>query len=92
MEWWKQSEITRAWSTPDFWFSGSCGVVFADDDGQVAGGIKKDLIAAHSEDGFQRDRFAMTGQCRESQFFTDAVGIPCHDEILRLRAPVSAAR
>ena len=38
------------------------GVVFADNNGQVAGGIKKDLIAAHSEDGFHRNRFAMTGQ------------------------------
>ena len=38
-----------------------CRVVLADDDGKVAGGIEKNLIAADSEDGFHRNRFAMTG-------------------------------
>ena len=66
-------------------------VVFADDDGEVAGGIKEDLIAAYSEDGFHRNRLTMTSQFRECLFFTDAVGVPCHDDILRLRAPVGAA-
>ena len=71
---------------------GFSGVVFADDDGQVTGGIKKNLVAADSEDRFQRNGFAMTGQFRKCLFFTDAVGVPCHDETLRLRAPGSAAR
>ncbi len=38
-----------------------CGVVLADDDGQVAGGIQKYLVAADSENGFHRNRFSMTG-------------------------------
>jgi hypothetical protein len=34
----------------------------------------------------------MTGQFRKSEFFTNAIGIPCHDETLHLRALISAAR
>ena len=59
-----------------------CGVVFADDDGEVTGRIKKNLIAAYAVDGFEWNRFAVTGQFRESLLFTDAVGIPCHDRTL----------
>ncbi len=44
-----------------FLVEGFRGVVFADDDGEVAGGVEEDLVAADSEDGFQRNRFAMTG-------------------------------
>ena len=69
---------------------GFSGVVFADDDGQGAGGIKENLVAADSEDRFDRNGFAMMGQFRKCLFFTDAVGVPCHDELLRLRAPESA--
>jgi hypothetical protein len=34
----------------------------------------------------------MMCQFRESLFFTDAIGIPCHEKTLHLRAPVSAIR
>src|ERR1035437_2890726 len=68
------------------------GVVFADDDGELVGGINKNLVAADSENRLHRNGFAMTSQFRKCFFFTDAVGIPCHDETLRLRAPESAAR
>jgi hypothetical protein len=37
------------------------GVVFTDNNGEVAGGVKKDLVAADANDGFERNRFAMTG-------------------------------
>ena len=36
-------------------------VVFADDDGEVTGGVKEYLVAAYSDDGFQGNWFAMTG-------------------------------
>ena len=36
------------------------GVVFADDDGEVAGGVKEDLVAADADDGFEGNWFAMT--------------------------------
>ena len=36
-------------------------VVFADDNSQFAGGIKKYLVSAYSEDRNHRDRLAMTG-------------------------------
>ena len=68
------------------------GIVFADNHGQFAGGINKNLVAADSEERFHRNGFAMTGQFRKCLFFTDAVGIPCHEETLRLRAPESATR
>ena len=48
-----------------FLVEGFRGVVLADDDGEVAGGVEEDLVAADTEDGFQRDRFAMTGQFRK---------------------------
>jgi hypothetical protein len=67
-------------------------IVFADDNSEVTSGVKEDLVATYSEGRFHRNRFAMTGQLRKSLFFTDAVGIPCHDETLRLRALVSVAR
>jgi len=66
-------------------------VMFADDDGEVAGGVKKYLISANAEDSFHWNGFAMTGQFRKSLLFTNAVGIPCHDGTLRTRAPVNAA-
>ena len=62
------------------------GVVLTDYHHQVAGGIKEDLIAAHAQARLQRKGFAMMGQHRKGFFFTDAVGIPCHDETLRPRA------
>jgi hypothetical protein len=65
--------------------------MLADDDREVTGGVKKDLIAAYSEDRFHRNGFTMTSYFWKCLFFTDAVGVPCHDDILRLRAPVSAA-
>jgi hypothetical protein len=34
----------------------------------------------------------MTGQCWKRLFLTNTVGIPCHKETLRLRAPESATR
>jgi hypothetical protein len=40
-------------------------VVFADDDGEVAGWVQKNLVAAYSVDGLQWDWFAMTGQFRK---------------------------
>jgi hypothetical protein len=52
------------------------GVVFADNDGKIAGGIKKNLVSTDSQDGFHGNRFAMAGQFRKSLFFTDTVGIP----------------
>jgi hypothetical protein len=36
-------------------------VVFAHHDRQLAGGVKEDLVAAYSQDGFHRNRLAMTG-------------------------------
>jgi len=36
-------------------------VVLADDDGEIAGRVKKYLVAAHAEDSFYRNGFAMTG-------------------------------
>jgi hypothetical protein len=36
-------------------------IVFADDDGEITGGVEKNLIAADSEYGFHRNWFAMTG-------------------------------
>jgi hypothetical protein len=74
-----------------FLIEGLRGVVFADDDREVTGGIKENLIAAYSEDRLHRNWLAMTCYFWKSLFFTDAVGIPCHDDILRLRALVSAA-
>ena len=58
------------------------GVVFADDDGEVAGGIKENLVSAYAVNGFQWDWFAVTGQFRKSLLLTDAVGIPCHNGTL----------
>jgi len=58
------------------------GVVFADDNGKVTGGVEKNLIAADSVDGFEGDWFAVTGQFRKCLLFTDAVGIPCHNRTL----------
>src|SRR4051812_6805910 len=58
------------------------GVVFADDDGEVTGGVEKDLVSADAVDRFEGDWFAVTGQFRKSLLFTDAVGIPCHDRTL----------
>jgi hypothetical protein len=69
-----------------------CGVMFAHDHGQVAGRIKEDLVATDAVDGFHRNWFAVASYFRKSLFFTDAVGIPCHVETLRARAPVSAGR
>jgi hypothetical protein len=37
------------------------GVVFAYHDGEVAGGVEEDLIAADADDGFKGYRFAMAG-------------------------------
>ena len=37
------------------------GVVFADHDGEVAGGIKEDLVSADADDGFEGDWFAVAG-------------------------------
>jgi hypothetical protein len=56
--------------------------VFAYDDGEVTGGIKKYLISADAVDGFHGNRLAVTGQFRKSLLLTDAVGIPCHDRTL----------
>ena len=67
-----------------------CGVMFANDDGQVACRIKKNLVAAYAVNGFKWDWFAVTGQFRKSLLLTDAVGIPCHMEALRMRTLVSA--
>jgi hypothetical protein len=44
-----------------FLVEGFCGVMFADNDSEVACGVEEDLVAAHSEGGFHRNRFAMTG-------------------------------
>ena len=59
------------------------GIVFADNYGEVARGIEKDLIAADSMDGFERDWLAMSGQFRKGLLLTNTVGIPCHIEGLR---------
>ena len=75
-----------------FLVEGFLGVVLADNDNKVVGGINKNLVAADSEDRFHRGGFAMTGRFRKCLFFTDTVGIPCHDETLRLRALESATR
>ena len=75
-----------------FLVEGFCRIVFAHDDGKVAGGVKEYLVAAYADNRFHGYRLAMTGQFRKSWFFTDAVGIPRHDETLRVRALVSAAR
>jgi hypothetical protein len=48
-----------------FLVQGLRGVVFANDDGEVTGGVKKYLVAAYSEDRFHRNRFAMTGNFRK---------------------------
>jgi hypothetical protein len=37
------------------------GVVFADDDGEVAGGVEKYLVAADADDGFEGNWFTMAG-------------------------------
>jgi hypothetical protein len=37
------------------------GVVFADHDGEVAGGVEEDLVAADADDGFEGDWFAVAG-------------------------------
>jgi hypothetical protein len=37
-----------------------CRVMFADNNGEVTCGVKKDLVSAYSEGGFHRNRFAMT--------------------------------
>jgi hypothetical protein len=39
--------------------------VFADNDGEVAGGVKENLVAAYSNQRFHRNRFAMTGHFRK---------------------------
>jgi len=70
---------------------GFARVVLAYDDGEVTGGIEENLVAADSKDRFKRNRLTMTGQFRESLFFTNAVGVPCHDKTLRLRALCGAA-
>ena len=44
-----------------FLVEGFCGVMFANDDSEVACGVEEDLVAAHSDGGFHRNRFAMTG-------------------------------
>jgi len=68
--------------------------MFTDDDGEVAGRIKENLVSTYSKDRGQWDGLAMTSQFRKGLFFTDAVGIPCHDETLHSRAleQASAAR
>jgi len=45
------------------------GVMFADDDRQVAGGIEKDLISANAAQCFERNGLAMTGQLKEKLVF-----------------------
>ena len=44
-----------------FLVEGFCGVMFADDDSEVAGRVKEDLVTAHSEGRFHRNRLTMTG-------------------------------
>jgi hypothetical protein len=38
-----------------------CRIVFANDDGEVTGGVEEDLVATDSKYGFEWDRFAMAG-------------------------------
>jgi hypothetical protein len=40
--------------------------VLADHYGEIAGGIEENLVTAHAEDRFERNRFAMTGYFRKS--------------------------
>src|ERR1035438_5837505 len=68
------------------------GVVLTDNDGKVAGRVNKHLVATHAEYRFHRNRLAMAGYFRKCLSFTDAVGIPRHNETLRLRALISAPR
>jgi hypothetical protein len=44
-----------------FLVKGFCGVMFAYNDSEVACWVEEDLVAAHSEGRFHRNRFAMTG-------------------------------
>jgi hypothetical protein len=61
-----------------FLAEGLRGVMFADDDGQVTGGIEENLITADPEYRFHGNGFAVAGDFRKGLFFTDAVGIPRH--------------
>jgi hypothetical protein len=53
-------------------------IVFGDDNGEITGWIKEDLISGDSCNCLHWNRFTVTGEFRKCLFLADAVGVPRH--------------